>query len=1093
MGCCCSGPQPTAGTPSSRSTRGTALLLSPSDAQRHFHAQSGVVKFNIRARTGIDYLVKAGIIQRTPESVARFLFAHEAADGSKCDELNRQRVGEFLGTLGATDDARAFHRELLTAFMARFSFSGLSVVGALRSLLVRFRLPGEAQIIDRLVQRFADAYVRDNRAVGLHPDAVYSLAFAAIMLNTDLHNPRIRAKMTLAQFRTNLRDVDAPAAVVEDLFRDIAATPIALDLDCDVVTFFAPAKVGPCVRGVGLLCRPHPQTMPICNPFAQEGWLLKRCSGGVSRWKRRYVLIADGCLYYFTSQVGSEDQRHEACQADGAPLPMQGDVERASPRLILPLEGAAVESVGALALRLVAEDDGAGWVSATAGEKGTGTAPVLLRRKRVLRAAKKLDDHSLRARELGDFTLRASNATDRDAWLEAIAAQIIAIPLRRLVSRGEPLQCGASAAPLAPMRSLSSGLGGPAAASAAPSVRASAAAGSVHQSQTGRSDADSAGNGLGSTDQLSLLVRPPAPSFSTLSIEDVDGLQEGAASSSLPSGAAAVPTSAAATRAPQPLDGGSEEDAESTGISRRACGRAATQQQPPRRSGPPPSPAFPAASGPTVTTGSNRVAWVSFDGPLGTAPQTAVVGQSSPRLAPPPPSPARSSSIGGGPRGSPQASPPLTGGPVHGSPLARSGSVRGSNASTTAGASTHSRTTDALPELLLAPPYVPTGAAAAAAGAASSLQAHHLAGLRAAASVALHAGSGGPVGDTASLLGAGLRLRKGGAGGGGGSSSCATSAGSDSDDDTRGGAETAPSPSSSEGGDEDAGDGGGGGCDSDAGVDLDGDGAGGERGTTTGGERGTTTTGGSLMASMVAAFAPGAPSAARRSDSSSSQSAVRGGGRRGVGLRHDAADAAAPPAAPPVERSISTGAGAAFAAAMHGVAAVGALRGAGTGRRAYSLAASAAADEGEGVGDELGAAAVAGGGAREGDEGRSGTEALPATAPLPGHVLLPVLRPGGASLRSAEGGRKGRAMQAERVAAAAPLAGGGAVGSGSNSVSARVGRATRLTMGGYLRASGGGGSGGLHALLHQQPPQQQLHGTGAATSDGDATATPDSD
>lgn len=85
--------------------------------------------------------------------------------------------------------------------------------------------------------------MRDNPGAGLESDAVYALAFGAILLNTDLHNPRVKVKMSLQQFRTSLRGVGAPPAVVEDLFRDIAATPIALDLDCEVVTFFAPVKV----------------------------------------------------------------------------------------------------------------------------------------------------------------------------------------------------------------------------------------------------------------------------------------------------------------------------------------------------------------------------------------------------------------------------------------------------------------------------------------------------------------------------------------------------------------------------------------------------------------------------------------------------------------------------------------------------------------------------------------------------------------------------------------------------------------------------------------------------------------------------------
>ena len=95
----------------------------------------------------------------------------------------------------------------------------------MRIFLSAFRLPGEAQQIDRILVSFSEhAYnncieVGDGSAIphfvcltnfvmqgqsGLleNAEVTYLLTFAIIMLNTDRHNPNVRAdrKMTLEQF-----------------------------------------------------------------------------------------------------------------------------------------------------------------------------------------------------------------------------------------------------------------------------------------------------------------------------------------------------------------------------------------------------------------------------------------------------------------------------------------------------------------------------------------------------------------------------------------------------------------------------------------------------------------------------------------------------------------------------------------------------------------------------------------------------------------------------------------------------------------------------------------------------------------------------
>jgi hypothetical protein len=56
-----------------------------------------------------------------------------------------------------------------------------------------FRLPGESQKIDRLMEKFADRYCENNPDVFATADTAYTLAFSVIMLNTDLHSAQVRA------------------------------------------------------------------------------------------------------------------------------------------------------------------------------------------------------------------------------------------------------------------------------------------------------------------------------------------------------------------------------------------------------------------------------------------------------------------------------------------------------------------------------------------------------------------------------------------------------------------------------------------------------------------------------------------------------------------------------------------------------------------------------------------------------------------------------------------------------------------------------------------------------------------------------------
>lgn len=65
-----------------------------------------------------------------------------------------------------------------------------------RTFLNGFRLPGEAQKIDRLMEKFAERFVNCNSDAFKSADVAYVLAYSVIMLNTDAHNPQVKVKMS---------------------------------------------------------------------------------------------------------------------------------------------------------------------------------------------------------------------------------------------------------------------------------------------------------------------------------------------------------------------------------------------------------------------------------------------------------------------------------------------------------------------------------------------------------------------------------------------------------------------------------------------------------------------------------------------------------------------------------------------------------------------------------------------------------------------------------------------------------------------------------------------------------------------------------
>uniref|UniRef100_A0A8C6SHQ5 Cytohesin 3 n=1 Tax=Neogobius melanostomus TaxID=47308 RepID=A0A8C6SHQ5_9GOBI len=247
-------------------------------SQRNKQIAMGRKKFNMDPKKGIQFLLENDLLQNTPEDIAQFLYKGEG--------LNKTVIGDYLG------EREDFNIKVLQAFVELHEFADLNLVQALRQFLWSFRLPGEAQKIDRMMEAFASRYCQCNPGVFQSTDTCYVLSFAIIMLNTSLHNPNVRDKGIN-------EGGDLPEELLRNLYDSIKSEPFKIPEDDgnDLThTFFNPDR---------------------------EGWLLK-LGGRVKTWKRRWFILTDNCLYYFEYTTDKEPQKWrsqviKACktEADG--------------------------------------------------------------------------------------------------------------------------------------------------------------------------------------------------------------------------------------------------------------------------------------------------------------------------------------------------------------------------------------------------------------------------------------------------------------------------------------------------------------------------------------------------------------------------------------------------------------------------------------------------------------------------------------------------------------------------------------------------------------------------------------------------------
>ncbi|KAL3311845.1 hypothetical protein Ciccas_009569 [Cichlidogyrus casuarinus] len=181
----------------------------------------GTHKFNSCPKTGIAYLQKHRILQDPidPDELAQFLISNP--------QLDKKIIGDYLSNRKNTT--------VLAQFVKKLNFSGMRIDQALRLYVEAFRLPGEAPLIQHLMEHFAEQWSIANEMPFANVDAAFTLSYAILMLNTDQHNPNSKKQnvpMNLAAFQRNLTGMNGGADFDQELlagiFREIRDNEIVM-------------------------------------------------------------------------------------------------------------------------------------------------------------------------------------------------------------------------------------------------------------------------------------------------------------------------------------------------------------------------------------------------------------------------------------------------------------------------------------------------------------------------------------------------------------------------------------------------------------------------------------------------------------------------------------------------------------------------------------------------------------------------------------------------------------------------------------------------------------------------------------------------
>ena len=107
---------------------------------------------------------------------------------------------------------------------------------AMRIMLKKFTLPGESQVVERIIETFGITYFEQNKenTVFFQSDSVFAFSYLLMMLQSNLHNPQVVEKMTLQQFSklskgmNGSNDAVFPEEFLETIYASVQKKPLGV-------------------------------------------------------------------------------------------------------------------------------------------------------------------------------------------------------------------------------------------------------------------------------------------------------------------------------------------------------------------------------------------------------------------------------------------------------------------------------------------------------------------------------------------------------------------------------------------------------------------------------------------------------------------------------------------------------------------------------------------------------------------------------------------------------------------------------------------------------------------------------------------------
>jgi guanine nucleotide exchange protein RalF len=181
--------------------------------------QKTIDAFNEKPKKGLEEIIE--LVGEEPSKIAEFLHTNHKF-------FNLHALGELLGELN--------NQPILNAFAAQMNFENKEFDESLREYVASFRIPGEGQKVDRILEAFGESYSKQNSSI--EKDAAYVAAIATIGLNTSLHNPAVKVKPTLETFAGQLNSLteynkvqDFSGEFIDKLYQSVKKAPFKLAIN----------------------------------------------------------------------------------------------------------------------------------------------------------------------------------------------------------------------------------------------------------------------------------------------------------------------------------------------------------------------------------------------------------------------------------------------------------------------------------------------------------------------------------------------------------------------------------------------------------------------------------------------------------------------------------------------------------------------------------------------------------------------------------------------------------------------------------------------------------------------------------------------